>query len=75
MKITGRVGMLRGYASLVALVASAGCSQGPEPDAEDVDVKQLSILRVDYKDGTGNILLRVKTCDYSPSATNRVACL
>src|SRR5688572_21793761 len=78
MKRTGRVGIhnmgaLRVCASLVVLVASAGCSQGPESDAEDVDVKQLSIQRVDYKDGSGNILLRVKTCDYTPSATNNCA--
>jgi hypothetical protein len=63
---------------VVALsLAAAGCGEEDLTGREDVAVVRGSvILNTDFQDGTGTILVRVKTCEPTPSAfTNCAYCV
>ncbi len=66
--VGARVGAVAFGLSLLA------CSQGADSGEEaEAGVQHEAITRVDYQDGTGKILIRVKTCDYTASATENCA--
>jgi hypothetical protein len=67
------VGAVHGCVLSVALAAAVGCGQGAELETEEVGSSEAAITRNDYQDGSGTILLRVKTCDYTASATANCA--
>ncbi len=65
---------LPGVAAL--LLAAGGCGVEDPGGADDVSLISSAITRTDFSDATGDILVRVKTCDATPmQATNCAYCI
>ena len=62
-------------AALGLMAAAGGCAADETFGAEDVETVTSAVSTNDFQDGTGTIVVRVKTCDPTPFAfTNCAYC-